>query len=382
MSDEHPFEVPIVELGGGRVPLFTPHIPEGAAQRVADTLATRWIGQGPQVDTFEQRFAEHFCGDHAPLAVGSGTDALHLAYLLAGIGPGDEVVTPVFTCTATNIPLRYLGATPVFADIEPSSLNIDVDHVRSLMNDRTRAIVCVDYGGLPCDLSGLREVADEFGVPLIEDAAQALGATFEGAPIGSIADFTIFSFQAIKHITTGDGGLLSIRDTSLVPDARSLRWFGINREKKQLGVWENDITLLGYKYQMTDIGAAMGHAGLDEFDRTLAFRRELFDRYVAGLRGLPDVEILSLPDERREHAAWLFTIAVDERRSLQRKLFDRGIESNQVHYRNDRYSIFGQRRSNLPAMDAMEERYLVLPLHTRMTLSDVDRVCATIGEGW
>lgn len=382
MTDEQAFEVPIVELGGGRVPLFTPHIPDGAAQRIADTLATRWIGQGPQVDTFEHRFGQRFCGDHAPLAVGSGTDALHLAYLLAGVGPGDEVVTPVFTCTATNIPLRYLGATPVFADIEPKSLNIDVSHVRGLMNDRTRAIVCVDYGGLPCDLAGLREVADEYDVPLIEDSAQALGASFDGVPIGSIADFTIFSFQAIKHITTGDGGLLSIRDKSLLPDARSLRWFGINREKKQRGVWENDITLLGYKYQMTDIAAAMGHAGLDEFDRTLAFRRELFDRYVAGLRNVRDVEILSLPDERREHAAWLFTIAVDDRRALQQKLFDRGIESNQVHYRNDRYSIFGQRRSNLPAMDAMEERYLVLPLHTRMSLEDVDRICATIGEGW
>lgn len=364
------------------MPLFTPHIPDGAAQRIADTLATRWIGQGPQVDTFEHRFGQRFCGDHAPLAVGSGTDALHLAYLLAGVGPGDEVVTPVFTCTAANIPLRYLGATPVFADIEPKSLNIDVSHVRGLMNDRTRAIVCVDYGGLPCDLAGLREVADEYDVPLIEDSAQALGASFDGAPIGSIADFTIFSFQAIKHITTGDGGLLSIRDKSLLPDARSLRWFGINREKEQRGVWENDITLLGYKYQMTDIAAAMGHAGLDEFDRTLAFRRELFDRYVAGLRDVRDVEILSLPDERREHAAWLFTIAVDDRRALQQKLFDRGIESNQVHYRNDRYSIFGQRRSNLPAMDAMEERYLVLPLHTRMSREDVDRICATIGEGW
>jgi len=381
MSDQ-PFEVPIVELGGGRIPLFTPHVPEGAAQRVSETLATRWIGQGPQVDTFEDRFAELFCGDHAPLAVGSGTDALHLAYLLAGVRQGDEVVTPVFTCTATNIPLRYVGATPVFADIEPASLNIDVDHVRSLMSERTRAIVCVDYGGLPCDLAGLREVADEYGVPLIEDSAQALGATYDGSPIGSIADFTIFSFQAIKHITTGDGGLLSIRDRSLLPDARSLRWFGINREKKQLGVWENDISLLGYKYQMTDIGAALGHAALDEFDRTLALRRTLFERYVEGLEGVPDVQILSLPDERREHAAWLFTIAVDERRALQQKLFSRGIESNQVHYRNDRYSIFGQRRSNLPAMDRMEERYLVLPLHTRMTIEDVDRVCATIGEGW
>ena len=377
-----PYEVPILDIGDGRIPLFTPHIPRGTAERVTATLGTRWIGQGPQVDSFEQRFEQRFCGDHRALAVGSGTDALHLAYLLAGVGPGDEVITPVFTCTATNIPLRYLGATPVFADIEPDTLNVDAEHVRTLVSERTKAIVCVDYGGLPCDLAALREIADDAGVPLIEDSAQALGATFDGRPIGSIADHTIFSFQAIKHITTGDGGLLSIRDGSLLPDARSLRWFGINREKKQMGVWENDITLVGFKYQMTDIGAAMGHAGLDEFDETLSLRRRLFARYVEGLRGFDDVEVLSLPDERREHGAWLFTIAIDGRKDLQQRLYAAGIESNQVHYRNDRYSIFGQRRTNLPMMDAMEERYLVLPLHTRMTIEDVDRVCATIRDGW
>ena len=381
MVDE-PYEVPIVEIGEGRIPLFTPHVPKSAAERVAATLATRWIGQGPQVDSFEERFKQRFCGDHHALAVGSGTDALHLAYLLAGVGPGDEVITPVFTCTATNIPLRYLGATPVFADIEADTLNVDVEHVRSLASERTRAIVCVDYGGLPCDLAGLREIADELGVPLIEDAAQALGATFDGRPIGSVADYTVFSFQAIKHITTGDGGLLSIRDHEKLADARSLRWFGINREKKQMGVWENDITLVGYKYQMTDIGAALGHAGLDEFDETLALRRLLFDGYVEGLCEMEDVQILSLADERREHAAWLFTIAVEDRHALQDRLYSFGIEANQVHYRNDRYSIFGQRRTNLPAMDEMENRYLVLPLHTRMTLEDVDRVCTTIRAGW
>ena len=382
MKVEDPYEVPIVELGDGRIPLFTPHVPRGAAERVATTLSTRWIGQGPQVDSFEKRFEKRFCGDHRALAVGSGTDGLHLAYVLAGIGPRDEVITPVFTCTATNIPLRYLGATPVFADIEPETLNVDAGHVRSLLSERTKAIVCVDYGGLPCDLAALREIADDAEVPLIEDAAQALGATFDGRPIGSIADHTVFSFQAIKHITTGDGGLLSIKDEGLLPDARSLRWFGINREKKQLGVWENDITLVGFKYQMTDIGAAMGHAGLDEFDETLALRRALFERYVEGLSGFDDVRILSLPDERREHAAWLFTISVEGRKDLQRRLYAEGIESNQVHYRNDRYSIFGQRRTNLPMMDALEGRYLVLPLHTRMTLEDVDRVCTTIRSGW
>ncbi len=376
------FEVPIVNPSGSTIPLFMPHVPKNAGEYVLDTLNSRWIGQGPKVEEFEKRFSHELMAGTSSVAVGSGTDALHLSYLLAGIGPGDEVLTPLFTCTATNIPLLYLGAKPVFVDVEPGTLNVDVNDARRRVTEKTKAIIVVHYGGLPCNMVEIQNLADELGVPVIEDAAHALGATYQGKPIGSISDYTMFSFQAIKHLTTADGGMLTLRDPSQVSLAHSYRWFGIDRAKKQGGIWENDITEVGYKYQMTDVSAAMGLAGLEEFEWVLAHRRKLLTTYMEHLEGAPGVKILSAPQEDSTHAAWLMTISVENRVELQKKLLEHGIESNQVHYRNDRYSIFGGRKDDYPVMDSMEANYLVLPLHTKMGEEDVIRISETIKSGW
>lgn len=373
-------EVPILDETTGNIALFKPHIPRNALTEIADTLSSRWIGQGPKVEQFEHEFSARFCNSNPGIAVGSGTDALHLAYLLAGVGPGDEVITPVFTCTATNIPLLYLGAKPIFADVEPGTLNINLKNIESLITEKTKALVCVHYGGLPCDMDGIALVAEKYGLKVIEDAAHAIGAIYKGKSIGTISDFTMFSFQAIKHITTGDGGYLSFKDSNLLEKAKRLRWFGIDRSKKQLGIWENDIQEIGFKYQMTDLGASIGIASLQEFDETLKFRQSLFRRYVNKLSKVKEIELLSLETPETTHAAWLFTIRTKRRRELQAYLANKGIESNQVHYRNDRYSIFGDRKTNLPVMDAIENEYLVLPLHTQMSILDVDRVTDSIAD--
>jgi len=375
-------ELPILEARKGNIVLFHPHVSDRARQYVNETLHTRWIGQGPRVEEFESKFGKQFGNGRTALALGSGTDALHLAYLLAGVQSGDEVVVPVFTCTATNIPLLYIGAKAVFADIQPNSLNIDPRHVNELVSERTKAIVCVHYGGLPCDMNELGEIAKRFGIPIIEDAAHAVGATYNGKSIGSISEFTMYSFQAIKHITTGDGGMLVLKDPDLAEKGRRIRWFGIDRSKKQLGIWENDIQEIGYKYQMTDIGAAMGLAGLEEFDETLALRKKLFSAYEKGLKDIPGIRFIGGKMRDREHAAWLCTVEVERRVELMRKLRESNVESAQVHYRNDRYSIFGTRRKNLPNMDALEDKYLVLPLHTHMTVEDVEYVCSIVKSGW
>lgn len=372
-------EVPILQEGEGRIPLFLPHIPKNALTQVAEVLNSRWIGQGPKVDRFEQEFKEKFLGDCLPLAVGSGTDALHLAYLLAGIGPGDEVLTPAFTCTATNIPLLYIGAKPVLVDVNQETLNIDVADLRRKIRKETKAIVVVHYGGLPCDMSEIGALAKEFNIPVIEDAAHAVGAQYKGEYIGSISEFTMFSFQAIKHITTGDGGMVSIQNPELVDLAKRLRWFGIDRSAKQNGIWENDIKDIGYKYQMTDLGAALGLAGLEEFDDTLLHRQTLLKRYIENLGDHNSVKIVGRPNTHSVHAAWLFTILTKKRKQLQKFLLDNGVESNQVHYRNDRYSILGGRQE-LQNMDLIENDYLVLPLHTRMGIRDVDRICDLISD--
>ena len=375
-------EYPLLHEDDG-IPLFYPHVPHDAAQEVADTLSGRWIGQGPKVDLFEKTFAEMFLGDYAPLAVGSGTDALHLAYLLAGVQAGDEVLVPVFTCTATNIPLLYIGATPVFVDIDPDTLNVSVEDIERKITQKTKAIVCVDYGGIPCDYARLNALCTAHGLKLISDAAHSLGSVFRGKYAAQYADFTIFSFQAIKTLTTGDGGLLAIKDSGLLAWAKKMRWFGIDRSAKQGGIWENDIVDIGFKYQMNDIAAGIGLAGLRGINAVLQHRNELFLRYELGLDN-PKVKIVgSAQTPDYFNGAWLLTILVDgDRLGLMKKLRDNGIESAQVHYRNDRYKIFGTLRSDLPNMDATEERYLVLPLHTRMGLSHVDKIVECINSGW
>lgn len=373
-------DLPLMSTDEGIV-LFHPHIPKNANNYISRVLESRWVGQGPMVDKFEKSFSAKFLDSAPPLSTGSGTDALHLAYLLAGIKPDDEVIVPLFTCTATSIPLLYIGAKPILTDINPTTLNISPEAIRNNLTEKTKAIVCVHYGGLPCDMAEIHAIAAEHNIPVIEDAAHALGAQYDGKHIGTLSDFTMFSFQAIKHLTTGDGGLLTFKDHTLLKLGSRLRWFGIDREDKQKGVWENDIKEVGYKYQMTDLGAALGLAGLEEFDETLKYRQRLYRRYVENLKNYSDVKIVDDFDVRKKHAAWLFTILAKNRPDLQLKLRSYGIESGQTHYRNDRYSIFNCSES-FPNMDLVDDDYLILPLHTKMQILDVDKICDIIKTGW
>lgn len=374
-------EFPLLGTNDGIV-LFHPHMPKNAINEVVDTLSTRWIGQGPKVDKFEQMFKQLFLGNFTPLAVGSGTDALHLAYLLADINPGDEVLVPAFTCTATNIPLLYLGAKIVFIDVDPSTMNVSIEDIIAKITDKTKAIVVVDYGGVPCDYERLHQICSAKKIKLIADSAHSLGSVYNGTPVGQLADFTIFSFQAIKTLTTGDGGLLAIKDPNLIERAKKLRWFGIDRSAKQKGVWENDITEVGYKYQMNDIAASIGLAGLEEIDSTIKYRNSLFKKYEELINN-PLIEIVgkSSSDEYF-NSAWLITILVKkDRKELMNILRENNIESAQVHYRNDRYSIFEKFASNeLHNMNSIEGEYLVLPLHTKVTDTDVHKICNIINK--
>jgi len=377
-------DMSLMQAESENIVLFYPHVSEKAKKSVMETLDSRWIGQGPKVKLFEENFSKKFGSNSPAIAVGSGTDALHLSYMLAGLKPGDEVIAPVFTCTATNIPFLYMGVKIKFVDIDVDTMNIDTNHLRQLMTSKVKAIVCVHYGGLPCDMDELKCIADEWGIPIIEDAAHAVGAKYKGVDIGSISDFTMFSFQAIKHITTGDGGMVVIKDKELVDKAERLRWFGIDRKAKQAGIWENDITEIGYKYQMTDIAAAMGIVSLAEFDEQSKLRKTLFRTYSEELANCDRLRVVGNGFTDREHAAWLFTVIVEDRYKLQEKLRDNKIESNQVHFRNDRYSIFKEFTDGkkFPNMDKVEDDYLVLPLHTKMTVKDVRKVCSVIKSGW
>lgn len=352
------------------IPLMRPYVPEGAVSAVEKVLRSRWIGQGPKVEEFEQQFSRQIVGGRSCVAVGSCTDALHLAYILAGIGPGDEVIAPLFTCTLANEPLLWIVAKIRFCDVAPGALNMDPAHALELITEKTKALVVVHYGGQPVD-----DRLFQLGLPVIEDCAHAVGADYDFR-----GDFQCFSFQAVKAIGTPDGGMLLVPN-ELTAKAKRLRWAGIDREAKHAGTWENDIKEVGYKYQMNDVAAAMGLEGLKSLDGQITYRRGMRDAYMAILRDLDGIQVI---DTDPRSACWLMTVLVERRADLMRKLRENAIECDLVHYRNDRYTIFKEFRvpGGFPNMDAIESKYLVLPLHMGMDLGDVERICEVIRGGW
>ena len=374
-------DYPLIKESKKSITQFYPHVPKNAIKALKKVLSGRWIGQGPLVDKLENIFSKRFANKMPSIAVGSGTDALHLAYILAGLKKGDEVICPIFTCTATNIPLLYFGAKIKFADIDPKTLNINIKSVKKLITKKTKAIVFVNYGGLPCDLKELSVIAKKNKLILIQDAAQSLGATYKKRCITSFADFTIFSFQAIKQISSGDGGMLVFKNKKILEKAKRIRWFGIDRLAKQSGTWKNDIKEIGYKYQMTDIGAALLLESIKEFGKIARHRKLIFNTYKKILSKNKNVTVVDSIDGKG-HVHWLFTILINKKDYLQKQLRLRLIETNQVHFRNDKYSIFKKFTKNkkFPNMDSVEEKYLVLPIHRKVKLNDAIFIAQTINR--
>jgi len=376
-------------MSNKEIPLFKPYLPEEAKDAARRQLDEQFIGQGPKVDEFEKLFQERISHDHKAIAVNSGTSALHLAYILAGIKDGDEVVGPVFSCSASYAGLLYQRAKVVFADINKDNLDINPDHVEELFKQRgsrIKAIVGVDYGGYPCDYDRLNSIAEKWNVPIIEDAAQSIGATYKGRNVGEIEPFTAYSFQAIKSLTTTDGGMLTIKDASLEEKAKRIRWFGIDRQAKFEERWKKDIWEVGYKYQMTDVEAVMGMEGLKQIDKVLNHSEELFRTYVNGLEGVSGIRVMNKEvldnKDGTKPTYWLCTVEVDKKEDFKRKLKENLIDTNETHFRCDRYSVYGGRVYNCPNMDYLEERYLLLPMHQHVQLEDVDRICNVIKSGW
>ena len=362
--------------------LFYPYVSKKSAPNIKKKLSGRWLGQGPMVDKFEKDFQNKFAKNFSVIASGSGTDSLHLAYILAGLKKGDEIITTIFTCTATNIPMLYMGLKIKFADVDLNTMNISVKSVKKLITKKTKAIVVVHYGGLPCDMDELKKISKKNKITLIEDAAHALGAKYNGKTIGNISDFSTFSFQAIKHFTTGDGGILTIKNKKLEDKAKRIRWFGIDRKKKQQGIWDNDVSEIGYKYQMTDIAATMGCDSLKEFNFINKHRRKIYFTYLKELSKNKKIKCIHDYNKKKEHGAWLFTICLENKDYVQKKLRENQIETNQVHFRNDRYSIFKKfvKGKKFPNMDYLENRYLVLPLHHKVSVKDAKYICKLINK--
>ena len=314
------------------------------------------LAEGEYVYEFERRFAEHF-GLPEVLGFSSGTAALHVAMLSCGVQPGDEIITTSMTAEPTNTTIIQVGAIPVFADVDPDSGNLDPDSVEACIGPRTRAILVVHYAGYPARLSALRDIADRHGIALIEDCAHALGARDQNGPIGTTGDAAIFSFQAIKHMTTIDGGALVLRDHARMRDARKLRWFGL---EKGVPRTEVDITRIGYKYNMTNVAGAIGLHQLAGIDAALDRHREngrFFDAELAGVPGLQPAHVV----DGAEPTYWIYTLLCDDSEAVERRLAEVGVGASKLHRPNHYHSVFAPYRRPLPGLDSFYRRLLHIP---------------------
>ncbi len=366
---------------------YTRHsITEEDVEAVTRALRSGWLTTGPAVERFERALAERAGSAHA-VVVSSGTAALHAVTHALGLGPGDEVIVPSMTFAATANAVLFEGARPVFADIDPRTLNLTAGHVEDRLSERTRAVIAVDYAGLPCDYDALREVCTREGLTLVADASHALGATLRGRPVGSLADLTTFSFHPAKHVAAGEGGAVTTDDAALAARMRRFRFHGLSREPAggELGAYQYVMVELGYNYRLSDLHAALGHSQLCRLDAQLARRRDLAARYDRAFAAMPRVERPARADDGT-HALHLYVIqvAAERRDALLAGLRAEGIGAN-VHYLPVHLHPFyrehlGTGPGHCPHAEAAYERVVSLPLFADMTEADVDRVVAAVGR--
>lgn len=362
-------------------------VEEDDLSAVAEALRSDWLTTGPAVERFERRLAEAVGARYA-VAVNSGTAALHAAYFAAGVGPGDEVVTSPLTFAATANAALYLGARPVFVDVEEDTGNLDPSRLAAALSGRAKVIAPVDFAGHPCELEPLLDTARRRGLTVVEDAAHALGAKYRGKNVGSLAHMTVFSFHPVKHITTGEGGAVVTDDESFYHRLQAFRTHGIVRGRAEMledhGPWYYEMHHLGYNYRITDFQCALGSSQLQKLPRFLQRRREIVARYQEAFADLPGVR---LPVERPEvEAAWhLYVLRLADGATARRRVFERLRQAGlgvQVHYIpvywHPYYRRLGFRKGLCPRAEEFYAGCLSLPLFPAMGKEDVERTIAEV----
>lgn len=361
------------------IPLVKPFMPprEVLIPELEKILYSGYIATGQAVDDFEVVF-KNYIGNENMLSLHSGTDALHLAFILAGIKPGDEVISTPMTAEPTNTSIAMVGAKVVWGDVDPRNGLLDPESVRDLITEKTKAIVFVDYAGMVCNIEAFRKISNETGIPFIEDAAHALGSKFDGKMTGCNAPYTIFSLQAIKHMTTVDGGFLAIENPSEVDRARRLRWFGLDKKRSRL---ENDITEVGYKYAMNNVNATIGLVQMQ-------YIKEIIGCYIANGkfydRELAEIDGITLPYyyPDAEASYWLYTMKVERRNDFIRMMESNGISASPLHHRSDTHSIFKASRRELPGMEEWYNSFVHIPCGWWVSEEDRHKIVSFIKKGW
>jgi perosamine synthetase len=343
------------------IPLFKVHMPESVREPILETLFSGFVGQGPKVDEFEGKLSEYFNNKNT-LTINAGTSGLHLALRLANVGPGDEVIATPMTCTASNMPILAMGAKIVWADVDPVSGLISVESIESKITKKTKAIMMVHFGGIPCDIDEINALAKKHGIKTIEDAAHSFGSEYKGQKIGNHSDFVMFSFQAIKHITTIDGGLLICKSDADYRRGRLLRWFGIDRDSPRTDFrCEENIAEWGYKFHMNDISGVIGIEQLkyaDEIVGKHVQNARFYDEHLAGLK-----KIKLIPKSKHsKSASWLYTMHVEDRDKFMAYMLDNYVSTSKVHERNDIHDCFSEFKSELPGVDSFCQTQISVPV--------------------
>ena len=380
----------------GGAPVRTSFLPYGRQSvdeadiaAVAEVLRSDWLTTGPKVGEFEEAFAGRVGASHA-VSFSSGTAALHAAAFAAGLKAGDEAITTPMTFAATANCVLYQNATPIFADVSADTLNLDPDELAKKISAKTRAILPVDYAGHPADMTRIMEMARHHGLIVVEDACHALGAEFDGRRVGSIADMTVFSFHPVKHITTGEGGMVATNNPQFAETLRRFRNHGISsdaRQRQSAGQWQYEMVLLGFNYRLSDIVCALGIQQLKRLDANLARRREIAAQYTAAFS---EIDGVIAPTVRTgANPAWhLYPIRLDlekltaDRAQIFRALRAENIGVN-VHYIPDHThpyyrERFGFRGGEFPVAEDAYARLISLPLFHGMNVQDVRDVIAAV----
>ncbi|MGY4688926.1 UDP-4-amino-4,6-dideoxy-N-acetyl-beta-L-altrosamine transaminase [Salibacterium sp. K-3] len=369
------------------IPYGKQALDEEDIEAVNDVLHSDYITTGPKVDAFEQAVADYVGASYA-VSFSNGTAALHAACFAAGVGKEDEVITTPMTFAASANCVLYQGGVPVFADIDPDTYTIDPEEIEKKITSRTKAIIPVDYTGQPAELDTIKNIAERYGLIVIEDAAHAIGATYQNKPVGSISDMTMFSFHPVKHITTGEGGMITTNDPVFVEQLKQFRSHGITRDRKQLeedhGPWYYDMQFLGFNYRMTDIQAALGLSQLKKLDAFIERRKQIAETYNKAFSN--EKEIITPYQDLRGESSWhLYIIKLKEdldRKKVFEQLRNKNIGVN-VHYIPVHLFSYYQTHFNLkwgmyPVSEELYKQLITLPLHPSMSKNDIEYVISTV----
>jgi len=373
------------------IPYGRQWIDEDDISAVVDVLRSPWITQGPTIENFEKTVAK-YVGARYAVAFCNGTAALHGACFAAGVGPGDEVITTPITFLASSNCVLYCGGVPVFADIRPDTYNIDVDAVTAKITKKTKAIIAVDFAGQPAEIDRLQMLARDQGLTLIQDAAHSLGAEYGGKKVGQFADMTMFSFHPVKHVTTGEGGIIVTDREDYRDRLLSFRNHGMTKDPSRLrrndGPWYYEMQDLGYNYRMTDIQAALGISQMKKIDRFIERRRAIASLYNEAFQNIPE---LILPYQlSAASSSWhLYVLRWDEARILggRDRAFNEMRKRNigvQVHYipiyRQPYYQDQGYAGADYPQAEAYYRTSMTIPLFPGMSDEDVEQVIQTVRD--